>query len=331
MFDVICVGSSTVDVFAKSRFSELIKIINSKGEEDLLAYPTGAKILIDELDFTTGGGGTNVAVSLSKLGLKPAYLGCMGDCGNSELVLSALKRFKVDTSLVVKKHGHTGYSIILDSIEHDRTILAYKGVNNDFSFRDVDTKKLKTKWFYFSAMLGKAFKAQEDVARFAEKNGIKIAFNPSSYLAERGSTFLKEILLRTEILVLNKEEAEMIGGRDDIEHLSYKLNKLGPKYVVITDGKRGAYCYHDGKMYFAQTTKMPIIETTGAGDAFASSFLAGIILKNDIQFAMKLATTNAESVISHHGAKNKLLTMKEAKEIMKKRAVKVSVKKLDLG
>ncbi len=331
MFDVICVGSSTVDVFAKTKYSELIKITdNHKKEEELLAYPVGGKILVDELDFTTGGGGTNVAVSLTKLGLNAAYLGCMGKGGNSEIVLEALKKFKVDTSLVVRKKGDTGYSIILDSIEHDRTILAYKGLNNQLDFKDIDKSKLKTKWFYFSAMLDKAFKTQEAIAKFAEKNEIKIAFNPSSYLAEKGSTFLNEIISRTELLVLNKEEAALIVGKDTLEYLCLKLNKLGSNYVVITDGKKGAYCYHDGMLYFAKTNNIKIIETTGAGDAFASTFLSGLIIKNDVEYAMKLATTNAESVISHHGAKNKLLTLKEAEAIMKKKPVKVTKKKLNI-
>lgn len=328
MFDVICVGSSTVDVFAKTKYSELIKIMDNKGEEDLLAYPVGGKILIDQLDFTTGGGGTNVAAALSKLGLKSAYLGCMGKGRNSEIVLDALKRLNVDASLVVRKKGDTGYSIILDSIEHDRTILAYKGVNNNLDFKDINPNKLKTKWFYFSAMLGKAFKTQEKIAKYAEKKKIKIIFNPSSYLAEKGSTFLKEILSRTEILVLNKEEAALIAGKDTIDYLALKLNKLGPKYVVITDGKKGAYCYHEGILYLAKTHNINIIETTGAGDAFASTFLAGMILKNNIEFAMNLATTNAESVISYHGAKNKLLKLSEALKIMKKSPIKITKKQL---
>ena len=70
MYDVITVGSATLDVFARTRFSEIIKIIDPKGETDLLAFPVGTKILIDELDFTTGGGGTNTAVALARLSIK---------------------------------------------------------------------------------------------------------------------------------------------------------------------------------------------------------------------------------------------------------------------
>jgi ribokinase len=314
MFDVICVGTSTVDVFANTDYSELIKIMDKRGEQDLLAYPIGSKILIRELNFTTGGGGTNVAASLARLGHRVAYLGCMGKDANADIVLNDLKKLKVDSSLVVRKEGKTGYSIVLDSIEHDRTILTYRGENNELDFKDINKNKLKAKWLYFSAMLDKSFKAQEQIAKFAEKNGIKVAFNASQYLAEKGARFLKEILSRVEILVLNKEEAELIlreSGRSTIAKLSVGLSKLGPKYVVITDGEHGSYCYHDGCLYSAKAHHIKVVETTGAGDAYASTFLSGIIRKNDIVYAMQIATTNAESVISHHGAKTGLLTLSQ--------------------
>jgi len=322
MFDVICVGSATVDTFARTRYSELIKILDVKGEHDLLAYPTGGKILIEELDYSTGGGGTNVAASLALLGLKTAYLGCLGEDTNAEAVLKDLKKYKINASHVVRKKGHTGFSIILDSLEHDRTILAYKGVNNDLSPSDIGT--YKTKWLYYSAMLGKAFKAQVKLAKYAQKNRIKIAYNISSYLAEKGPRYLKPILSRTDILILNTDEARLIVGMGDFRALGKKLSALGPSYVVITDGRSGAYCYHEGELYFAKTNDIKVVETTGAGDAFASTFLAGIIMDKGIPFAMQLATTNAESVISHHGAKNKLLKLREAVIIMKRRPVKMS-------
>src|SRR3989338_8514075 len=102
MYDIITIGSSTVDVFARTKDSELIKIMDSRGETDLLAYPTGAKILIEKLEFTTGGGATNTAVALSRLGHKVACISKMGSGANSEKVKYHLKRDKVDTSLLVR-------------------------------------------------------------------------------------------------------------------------------------------------------------------------------------------------------------------------------------
>lgn len=324
MYDVITAGSSTVDVFAKTKFSELIKIMDSKGERVLLVYPTGSKLLIEELEFTTGGGATNTAVALSRLGHKVACISKMGCGANAEKVKRHLKRDRVDTSLMVcAKNGRTGYSIILDSLEHDRTILAFKGSNNDLKFNEINLRKLNTKWFYFSTMMGESFKTLEKLARFAEKNNIKIAFNASQYLAEKGINHSKEIIKRADIFVLNKEEAASLTKKNKIEDTLKTLQKL-VKIVIITDGKKDTNAYDGKYIYTLKPNNIKIVETTGAGDAFASSFLSGIIKKNNIEFALKLANANAESVIQHHGAKNKLLKYKEALKIMKKKPAKVT-------
>src|SRR3989338_11326658 len=99
MYDVITVGSATVDVYAKTEFSEVLK---GKGKEDCIAYPVGSKILIKELTLTSGGGGTNTAVSLARLGHKVAFLGKMGSKENSRRVIDDLKTEKVDTSFIVR-------------------------------------------------------------------------------------------------------------------------------------------------------------------------------------------------------------------------------------
>jgi len=329
MYDVVTVGSSTVDVFARSKTSELIKMIDSKGEKDLLAYPTGAKILIEELNFSTGGGATNTAVSFARLGLKVACISKIGSGPNADLVTADLKKEKVDTSLLVRdKSGRTGYSIILDSIEHDRTILAFKGSNDNLIFSEIKLNKLKTRWFYFSALLEESFNTLEKLAKFAEKKNINIVFNVSEYLASKGANFLKEILKRTEIFVLNKDEAKLIVSGNDIKDLLVQIHKLGPRIVVITDGKKEVDAFDGTFIYSFIPTNIKIVETTGAGDAFASSFLTGMIKRNNIEFALKLASANSESVIQHHGAKNKLLTFNEALKIIKAVNLKVKKKKV---
>ncbi len=324
MYDVITVGSSTVDVFAKTKFSELIKIIGPKGETDLLAYPTGSKILVKELEFATGGGATNTAVALARLGNKVAWLGKLGNDDNANIIIEKLKKEKVDI-LAKKSKGVTGYSVILDSIEHDRTILAYKGVNNDFDVKDIPFGNLKTKWFYFSAMLKKAFDTQIKLAQFAEQNKIKIAFNPSSYLAEKGVNYLKDILSRTDILVLNREEASALvkGEGNDIQELLRKTKGVIKGIVVITDGKKGVYAFDGTHMYKVFPCKVKVVETTGAGDAFAASFLAGMIKRNDIEFSLKLGIENAASAIQEVGAKNGLLTWSQALKRVKANKKKI--------
>ncbi|MEK6891790.1 MAG: carbohydrate kinase family protein [Nanoarchaeota archaeon] len=327
MYDVITVGSATVDVFAKTHFSELIKIIDPKGETDLLAFPSGSKILIDDLEFTAGGGGTNTAVALSRLGHKVGFLGKLGEGTNSDFIHKNLMNEKIDL-LCAHGKGNAGYSIILDALDHDRTILAYKGINDELKAEDIPFRKLKTKWFYFSAMMGESFHTLEKIAEFAQKNKIKIAFNPSTYLAEKGSRYLKNILSKTELLILNKEEAELLVGRDSFDNLLVKLKRLGPKIAVITDGKNNLYVIDDLHIYSAFPPPVRIVDATGAGDAFASSFLCGLLKNKDTEFAIKLGIINAQSVVSHYGAKNILLSYKEAMKIMKKFRVKIIKKKI---
>ena len=327
MYDVITVGSATVDVFAKTHFSELIKIIDPKGETDLLAFPSGSKILIDDLEFTTGGGGTNTAVAFSRLGHKVAFLGKLGEGTNSDFIHKNLVKEKIDL-LCAHGKGNAGYSIILDTLDHDRTILAYKGINDELKARDVPFKKLKTKWFYFSAMMEESFTTMEKIAEYAQEKKIKVAFNTSTYLAEKGKSYLKHILSRTELLVLNKEEARLLAGHDEMEGLLYKLKGLGPKIVVITDGKHNLYVMDEHHVYSAFPPPVKIVDATGAGDAFAASFLSGIMRKNDIEFAIRLGVANAQSVVKYFGAKNLLLSYNEALKAASRLEMEVHKKKI---
>ena len=159
-----------------------------------------------------------------------------------------LRKEKVKFVGVNSKTFNAGYSVILDSLSGDRTILTYKGANNHLRFSEINKRKIKAKWFYFSSMIGESYKTLEKLAIFGKENGIKIAFNPSNYLAEKGSEFLGKLLLNTDLLILNKEESELIVGKGEIKHLIQKLMELGPKEVIITDGKKGAYTI--SKNYF---------------------------------------------------------------------------------
>src|SRR3972149_6566615 len=214
LYDVITIGSNNIDAFIYTDKSQSIFIKTKSGEESFISYPVGAKLLINDLHFFTGGGGTNSAVALSRLGLKVAYIGKVGNDQNGLRILDELKKEKVDFLGPVchDSRKKTGYSVILDSLEKKRTVLSYKGANNYLDYSEIDLEKVKTKWFYISSMMGKSFTTIEKMADFASKNNIKILFNPSNYLCEKGKGYLKNILENTKILILNKEEAALLVG-----------------------------------------------------------------------------------------------------------------------
>ncbi len=296
MFDVISFGSAVVDVFVNTDVSEKKKSIS---------YPVGSKILIKDLKFDIGGGGTNTSVAFSRLGLRTGYVGKVGEDENGKKILEMLKKEKVKFLGKIEKNKASGYSIVLDSKADDRTILTFKGINDGVLISDV--KKFKTKWLYFSSLLGESFKTQKKLAEKLFKKRVKIAFNPSDYLIKEKKKQVLDLLKLTHVLILNKEEAQMITNKKDLLN---GLHELGPKIVVITDKKNIIKASDGNKKYSLKPNKIKVIERTGAGDAFASGFVAGLVVGKDINFCLKLGLKESESVIQYFGAKNHLLRMK---------------------
>jgi sugar/nucleoside kinase (ribokinase family) len=133
---------------------------------------------------------------------------------------------------------------------------------------------------------------------------------------------LKKIYARTEVLILNREEAVQVSGGDyhNLHDLLDKLHDIGPKIVVITDGHDGAYA-SDGNTRL----KMPIYpdiappyERTGAGDAFTSTFIAAIIKGNNLEGALQWAPINSMNVVQKIGAQEGLLSEHQIDEFLKK-------------
>lgn len=311
LFDVITVGSATVDVFADTS-SQMIKFLSNSNEKDFIAYPSGTKILISKLQFEIGGGGTNTATSFSRLGLKTGFLGKLGDDDNSFKVIHLLEEENI--SFLGSRGGQTGYSIILDSIEHDRTILTFKGSNDELMIEDIDFDKLKTHWLYSSSMMKTSFETIKFLFKKLNAEGVNIAFNPSSYQVKAGISELSETLKLCKIIVMNKEEAELLLQKQgSVEELAVLIRRFDEQYVVITDGPRGAVCLFKNQFFkISPTPDLKVVESTGAGDAFASGFVAGLIKKFSLEDSLKLGMVQAESVIQNKGAKTALLDFSSA-------------------
>jgi ribokinase len=321
MYDVITLGSGTVDVFVKTKHPEIVK----HKEHDDVCYAIGEKILVDDLHVDTGGGGTNTAVAFARLGLKTGWIGKLGSDLHAKTIRDEMRREKVDF-LGSHGKGMSGYSVILTGLEHDRSILAFKGVNDQLAPSDVPWKKLNTKWFYFSAMMNQSFETLKKAALFAKKKGIRYAFNPSMYIAKMGAKVLKPIIEDCDLLIMNKEEAQALTGMQTAgcKQLLSALQKFA-KIAVITDGAGIVHAYNGFEHYQLIPPHIDVVESTGAGDSFAAGMVAGIILKQDLAEAMQWGMANSASVIQHIGAKQKLLTRRE---IEKGKKAKLTITRL---
>jgi len=288
-FDVVSFGSAVVDVFVETK---------QTGEKFI--YNVGSKILIKNLNFDIGGGATNTAVAFSRLGLKTGCICKIGDDNNGQDILDMLNKEGVKF-LGERVKGKTGYSVILDSKDKNRTILTFKGLGNDIKISNV--KKFKTNWLYFSSVLGESLKTQEKIAKRLKREGTKLAFNPSEYLIRKLDIY--EFLKMADVVILNREEFDLVKKK-------YKksLIDICSGVVVITNKNKLVWAYDGVKKYSIKPNNIKVVERTGAGDAFASGFVAGIIVGKTISESLKLGLKESESVIRYFGAKNNLLRMK---------------------
>ncbi|MDK2908312.1 MAG: ribokinase [Candidatus Woesearchaeota archaeon] len=311
-YDVVVVGGATTDVFVDTDVAEIK--LNRKGKnEEFIAYPVGSKIEIKKILFSTGGGGTNSAAGFSKFGLRTGFIGSIGNDENGAKLLDELKKRKIDFLGVISKKHPTGYSVILDSVGHDRTILTFRGANDHFSYKKNLFEPIKTSWVHLSSLSGKSIESLKKIADYCRKNNIPYSYNISTYIAQKGMEFVKDILNGCSVFILNKEEAGYLLNTKDANEkdMLKSLKAIGIDAVVITDGPRGIFALKD-KYYRIKAHKVNVVEATGAGDSFCAGFVSGLIKKMSFSDALKIGLVNSESVIQVKGAKNGLLSMDEA-------------------
>ncbi len=310
-FDVVVFGSSFYDTYITS---DEFKVKHTN-EGVMLCELYGKKIEIKDIVVTTGGGATNAAVCFERMGLQSALVSCVGRDFWGRMVREQLEEEGVSLLyLQTNKKHKTSSSTALVGLDGDRTILVHRGASNYLSWRGVDWDRLDGRWAYISS-LGGDFTLLEKILQWSKDKGVKLAFNPGgSELREKER--LWKILPYFEILLVNKQEAMQLTGESDLRAAWFY--SCGSEIVVVTDGQKGAHAYTKDKNHIHQNAIIAkAVEVTGAGDAFGSGFVAGLINGLKIEKALETAAYNSSSVVEHIGPKAGLLFWPELKKLLK--------------
>lgn len=318
--DVIAIGDIVTDAFIRLLDDEAVTYENDQGK--WLAMKFATKIPFDHVEVLEAvGNASNAAVSFARLGLDTAFVTNVGEDNHGRDMIAALHKNKVDTRFVRINPGKkSNYHYVL-WYKDERTILIK---HEEYDYHWPHLRPAETpEWVYFSSISENALEYHDQVADWLEKNPeVKMAFQPGTFQMEAGTERLKRIYARTEVIVLNREEAVLVTGGDyhDLHNLLDRLHGLGAKTAVITDGHDGAYA-SDGQ----ERLKMPLypdpappFERTGAGDAFASTLVAALIKGNSLEGALQWAPINSMSVVQKVGAQAGLLHEKELEEYLRK-------------
>lgn len=317
--DIISVGDIVTDAFIKLLDDQARTYEDDQGK--WLAIPFATKLPFDHAEVIEAvGNAANAAVAFARLGLNSALVTNVGGDSYGRDMINALGHNHVDTRFVrINPDKKSNYHYVL-WYQSDRTILI-KHEDYDYHWPHLTPNEIP-KWIYCSSVSEHAENYHDQLADWLESHtDVKLAFQPGTYQMEMGAERLKRIYQRTEVLILNREEAVTVGGGnyDDVHDLINKLHALGPKMVVVTDGPQGAYA-SDGQQWLNMPLypdPAPPVDRTGAGDAFASTFIAALAKGNNMEGALQWAPINSMNVVQKVGAQAGLLSESDLEQLLK--------------
>ena len=314
-FDFVAIGETTIDAFI--RLKEATVRCDANNENCQLCVNFGAKIPYESVtEIAAVGNAGNAAVSASRLGLSSALVANVGADDNGKKCINSLKKDGVNTDFVIiNPDKDTNYHYVL-WYEKERTILQ-KHSHFDYKLPDIG----ETKWIYLTSLGENSLPFHKEILEYLKNYpATKMAFQPGIFQIKFGKESLKAIYEVTEVFFCNMEEARTILENDehDVKRLMEEMRKLGPKITVITDGIKGAYAYDGQDAWFMPPypDPLPPYERTGAGDAFSSTFVAGLAMGKSIENALMMAPVNSMSVVQKIGAQEGLLTLPELEKYL---------------
>jgi len=313
--DLLSVGDATLDVFLEPTESESLCTMDSK--ECLICFSYGEKIPVKSIDYSIGGNAANNSVGTRRLGIKSGILVTLGGDDTGNQILQKLEKENVDMRYVIQQPtARSNYSTVIN-YAGERTIFTYHAPRSYEFPVNLETAP----WVYLTSM-GETFGPfYNHFVDFLKSNPeVKLAFNPGSWQLRAGMSTLKPVLEITQLIYVNREEAEKMTGFGDSTNkdrdLLKALSDLGPKVSIITDGANGSYLFdsESGKFYKCGIMPVDAYERTGAGDAFGSGCIAALIKGKTFQEALLWGTVNSASVIGYTGSQKGLLKESEIPE-----------------
>ena len=258
----------------------------------------GETLSSSKMEIFSGGKGLNQSIALSKSGVEVWHAGAVGE-SDGEFLLRQLEEAGVNVSLVAHTAGKTGHAIIQRDMEGQNCILLYGGANQEITKEQVDQAMSHFEKGDFLVLQNEINEIGYIMEKAHEK-GMKIVLNPSP-MDEKIGTYPLEYV---DYFLLNEIEAGDIckengSGEELIRKLSQKFP--GAK-IVLTLGGDGSM-YKDGDEILTQPIyKVPVVDTTAAGDTFTGFFIGGLMRGESPKEALDHAAKAAAIAVSRAGA-----------------------------
>ncbi|QQS21289.1 MAG: carbohydrate kinase family protein [Candidatus Moraniibacteriota bacterium] len=314
---VVCIGSVAKDIFFPTASGEFFETPEDLTSQKKVAFEVGAKYQIEDRFESLGGVAANSSVGLSRLGISVSCAGAVGNDDIGEWIRRELSREGVDgTRLTILDDAKSDLSSILVFAQTgERTIFYNRDAAECFEVNDSVFDGAS--WVLVSALNGNWKTHLQKILAARENFGFKLAVNPGQRNLQDDPALVLSLAAAADVLLLNKDEAielllPVVPDRSLLEDELFLVKRLfenGARCIALTDGARGAWGYDGGEVVHALPPQiLRAIDTTGAGDAFGSAFLAASLEGKTLAQRIRWGLLNGASVVCHFGAIQGLLT-----------------------
>jgi len=308
MAKILGMGNALVDMLIQIDKDDFLTKNNlPKGGMQLVDWDTANKVLINSKGFersqASGGSAANTIHGLAKLGVETGFIGKVGKDEIGEFFKNDLLEAGVQPKLA-ESETKSGVAVALISPDSERTFATYLGAAVEISADDLKEQMFDGyDYFHIEGYLVQNYALIERAVQLAKQAGLKVSLDLASFnVVEENLEFLQRIVEDyVDILFANEEEAKAFTGKEPEEALHKIAEQV--EYAIVKIGSKGSLVKHQGKVFSAGVIDAKSMDTTGAGDLFASGFLYSLQKGLDLEEAARIGSITAGNVIEVIGAK----------------------------
>jgi sugar/nucleoside kinase (ribokinase family) len=308
MDKVLGIGNALVDIMTKLPDDSILeKFSLKKGSMQLSEREFAEKINQATSHFdksqSSGGSAANAIHGLASLGAATGYIGKVGNDAFGEFFSNDMKANSIQP-ILLKSTTDTGRAIALISPDSERTFATYLGAAVELSENDLNAEQFKGyQYLHIEGYLVFNHALMNKAAQLAKENNMKVSLDMASFnVVEANLSFLKEYIRNyVDIIFANEEEAKAYTRKEPEDALHEIADQC--EIAVVKIGSKGSLVKNKGIVYRIEPFKANSIDTTGAGDLYASGFLFGLVNKMTMEKCGRIGSLCASKVIEVIGSK----------------------------
>lgn len=322
-FDVIGIGNAIVDIIGRCDEAFLATVGATKGSMRLVGADEVKKIYttMEPAVEISGGSAANTIAGIASFGGKAAFIGTVADDEFGKIFAHDIHSIGVAFDVPPIANGSpTSRSLILVTPDGERTMNTFLGISTSLGESQLDLDLIRGSailylegYLFDEPQAKQAFRKALQTAKEANRK-IALTLSDGFCVDRHRAEFLELIRSGIDIIFANESEIKSLYQTESFD-LAAKNASNDARLAVLTRSEKGSVIFGDGRaVQIASEPISELVDTTGAGDLYASGFLFGYSKGYDLEICGRLASVAAAEIISHIGARPEIVLSELARQ-----------------